>query len=118
MRKYIDFHSKKSEIWENCNNELEEIFKEKVKENSEVRIDLSGYGEYGGIRMTDPDVNRFEFITSIACKREGDNVDITLYLNEYDEDNSDHMDFNFCGDVAALISVYEVVYDYFSDLED
>ena len=41
MREYIDFSSKMLEIWESCKNEIEEIFKENVKENSELRIDLT-----------------------------------------------------------------------------
>ena len=49
MREYIDFSSKMLEIWRNCKNEIVEIFKENVKENGEVRIDLAdlwGEDEY------------------------------------------------------------------------
>ena len=55
MREYINFSSKMLEIWESCKNEIEEIFKENVKENSELRIDLTNFAsEYYGIRMADP----------------------------------------------------------------
>ena len=123
MRKYIDFSVKELEIWRNCYNEIEQIFKENVKENDEVRIDLADLWEeeYAHIRMADPDEDYFEFITSIGCKVEGDDVNITLYFNE-DEDyyrrSSFDWDLDFCEDTEALVHVYDAVHDYFEENED
>ena len=117
MREYINFRSKMREIWSDCYDEIEKIFKENVKENDEVRIDLTNFAsEYYGIRMADPYDNCFEYITSIGCKVEGDDVNITLYFNE-DEDYyqrpSFDCDLEDCDDTEALIRVYDVVHDYF-----
>ena len=122
MREYINFSSKMLEIWKSCKNEIEEIFKENVKENSELRIDLTNFAsEYYGIRMADPYDNCFEYITSIGCKVEGDNVNITLYFNE-DEDYYQRSSFDLgledCDDTEALIRVYDVVHDYFEVGDD
>ena len=123
MRKYIDFSVKEREIWRNCYNEIEQIFKENVKENDEVRINLADLWEeeYAHIRMADPYEDYFEFITSIGCKVEGDDVNITLYFNE-DEDyyqrRSFDCDLEDCDDIEALICVYDVVHDYFEVGDD
>jgi hypothetical protein len=123
MRKYIDFRVKECKIWRNCYNEIEQIFKENVKENDEVRIDLADLWEqeYAHIRMADPYEDYFEFITSIGCKVEGDDVNITLYFNE-DEDyyqrHSFDCDLEDCDDIEALIRVYDVVHDYFEVGDD
>lgn len=117
MREYINFNSKMLEIWESCKNEIEEIFKENVKENSELRIDLTNFAsEYYGIRMADPDDDCFEYITSIGCKVEGNNVNITLYFNEPEEEyrrDSFEWDLEDCDDTEALIGVYDAVHNYF-----
>lgn len=123
MRKYIDFSDKEREIWRNCYNEIEQIFKENVKENDEVRINLADLWEeeYAHIRMADPYEDYFEFITSIGCKVEGDDVNITLYFNE-DEDyyrrSSFDWDLDSCEDTEALVRVYDAVHDYFVENED
>ena len=123
MREYIDFSKKKREIWSDCYDEIEKIFKENVKENSEVRIDLADlWGvEYAYIRMADPYEDYFEFITSIGCKVEGDDVNITLYFNE-DEEYYRRRSFDWelddCDDTEALIKVYDVVHDYFEVGDD
>ena len=123
MRKYIDFSVKEREIWRNCYNEIEQIFKENVKENDEVRINLADLWEeeYAYIRMADSYEDYFEFITSIGCKVEGDDVNITLYFNE-DEDyyqrRSFDCDLEDCDDIEALICVYDVVHDYFEVGDD
>ena len=124
MREYINFSSKMREIWSDCYDEIEKIFKENVKENGEVRIDLADlWEEYENphIRMADPYEDYFEFITSIGCKVEGDDVNITLYFNE-DEDYYQRRSFGWdleeCDDTEALIRVYEVVHDYFYYNED
>ena len=119
MREYINFNSKMLEIWESCKNEIEEIFKENVKENSELRIDLTNFAsEYYGIRMTDPNDNCFEYITSIGCKVEDNNVNITLYFNEPEEEyrrDSFEWDLEDCDDTEALIGVYDAVHNYFEE---
>lgn len=117
MREYIDFRSKMREIWSDCYDEIEKIFKENVKENGEVRIDLADLcGENSYIRMADSFEHYFEFITSIGCKVEGDDVNITLYFNE-DEDYyqrpSFDCDLEDCDDTEALIRVYDAVHNYF-----
>ena len=117
MREYIDFSSKMLKIWSNCYDEIEKIFKENVKENDEVRIDLADlWGENSYIRMADPYEDYFEFITSIGCKVEGDDVNITLYFNE-DEDyyqrRSFDCDLEECDDTEALIRVYDAVHEFF-----
>ena len=117
MREYIDFSSKMLEIWSDCYDEIEKIFKENVKGNGEVRIDLADLcGENSYIRMADPYEDYFEFITSIGCKVEGDDVNITLYFNE-DEDYyqrpSFDCDLEDCDDTEALIGVYDAVHNYF-----
>jgi hypothetical protein len=123
MRKYIDFSDKEREIWRNCYNEIEQIFKENVKENDEVRINLADLWEeeYAHIRMADPYEDYFEFITSIGCKVEGGDVNITLYFNE-DEDyyrrSSFDWDLDSCEDTEALVRVYDAVHDYFVENED
>ena len=119
MREYIDFSKKTREIWSDCYDEIEKIFKENVKENSEVRIDLADlWGEeYAYIRMADPYEDYFEFITSIGCKVEGDDVNITLFLNEdehYFQRRSFDCDLEDCDDTEALIRVYDAVCDYFN----
>ena len=110
------------EIWESCKNEIEEIFKENVKENSELRIDLTNFAsEYYGIRMADPYDNCFEYITSIGCKVEGNNVNITLYFNEPEEEyrrGSFEWDLEDCDDTEALIGVYNAVHNYFEVGDD
>ena len=117
MREYIDFSSKMLEIWSDCYNEIEKIFKENVKENGEVRICLTDFNsEYYGVRMADSYEDCFEFITSIACKVEGNNVSITLYFNEDEEmyrRTSFDCDLEDCDDTEALIGVYEAVHNYF-----
>ena len=123
MREYIDYRSKMLEIWRNCKNEIVEIFKENVKENGEVRIDLADlWGEDDSyIRMADPYEDYFEFITSIGCKVEGDDVNITLYFNEdeeYYQRPSFDWDLEDCDDTEALIRVYDVVHDYFEVGDD
>ena len=123
MREYIDFGSKMLEIWRNCKNEIVEIFKENVKENGEVRIDLADlWGEDDSyIRMADPYEDYFEFITSIGCKVEGDDVNITLYFNEDEEyyrRRSFDWDLEECDDTEALIRVYDAVHYYFEVGDD
>ena len=123
MREYIDFSEKTREIWSDCYDEIEKIFKENVKENGEVRIDLADlWGEeYSYIRMADPFEDYFEFITSIGCKVEGDDVNITLYFNEdekYYQRPSFDCDLEECDDTEALIRVYDVVHDYFEVGDD
>ena len=123
MREYIDFSSKMLEIWRNCKNEIVEIFKENVKENGEVRIDLADlWGEDDSyIRMADPYEDYFEFITSIGCKVEGDDVNITLYFNEdeeYYQRPSFDWDLEDCDDTEALIRVYDAVHYYFEVGDD
>ena len=123
MREYIDFSSKMLEIWRNCKNEIVEIFKENVKENGEVRIDLADlWGEDDSyIRMADPYEDYFEFITSIGCKVEGDDVNITLYFNEdeeYYQRPSFDWDIEDCDDTEALIRVYDTVHYYFEVGDD
>ena len=118
MREYINFRSKMREIWSDCYDEIEKIFKENVKENGEVRIDLADlWGEDDSyIRMADSYEDYFEFITSIGCKVEGDDVNITLYFNEdeeYYQRRSFDWDLEDCDDTEALIRVYDVVHDYF-----
>lgn len=122
MREYIDFSEKTREIWSDCYDEIEKIFKENVKENGEVRIDLADlWGENSYIRMADSYEDYFEFITSIGCKVEGDNVNITLYFNE-DEDYYQRPSFDWelddCDDTEALIRVYDAVHDYFEVGDD
>ena len=124
MREYINFSKKTREIWSDCYDEIEKIFKENVKENSEIRIDLADLWEEDEnphIRMADPYEDYFEFITSIGCKVEGDDVNITLYFNE-DEDyyqrRSFDCDLEDCDDIEALICVYDVVHDYFEVGDD
>jgi hypothetical protein len=101
------------EIWSDCYDEIEKIFKENVKENGEVRIDLADEDEreYGIIKMAFPDDNSFEHIASIVCKVEGANVDITLYTDE-------DVDFELyeIDDYDALAQVYDVIYDYFDNI--
>ena len=123
MREYINFRSKMREIWSDCYDEIEKIFKENVKENGEVRIDLADlWGEeYSCIRMADPYEDYFEFITSIGCKVEGDDVNITLYFNEdeeYYQRPSFDWDLEDCDDTEALIRVYNVAHDYFEVGDD
>ena len=123
MREYIDFGSKMLEIWRNCKNEIVEIFKENVKENGEVRINLADlWGEDDSyIRMADPYEDYFEFITSIGCKVEGDDVNITLYFNEdeeYYQRPSFDWDLEDCDDTEALIRVYDAVHYYFEVGDD
>ena len=117
MREYINFSSKMLEIWSDCYDEIEKIFKENVKENDEVRIDLTNFAsEYYGIRMTDPNDNCFEYITSIGCKVEDNNVNITLYFNEPEEEYRRHSfewELEECDDTEALIRVYDAVRNYF-----
>ena len=120
MREYIDFSKKNREIWSDCYDEIEKIFKENVKENGEVRIDLADLWEEENsyIRMADPYEDYFEFITSIGCKVEGDDVNITLYFNEdeeYYQRPSFDWDLEDCDDTEALIKVYDVVHDYFEE---
>jgi sugar-specific transcriptional regulator TrmB len=123
MREYINFSSKTREIWKSCKNEIEKILKENVEENGEVRIDLADFwGEENSyIRMADSYDDCFEYITSIGCKAEGDNVNITLYFNE-DEDYYQRSSFDLgledCDDTEALIRVYDVVHDYFEVGDD
>ena len=124
MREYINFSSKMREIWSDCYDEIEKIFKENVKENGEVRIDLADlWEEYENphIRMADPYEDYFEFITSIGCKVEGDDVNITLYFNE-DEDYYQRRSFDWdledCDDTEALIRVYNAVHYYFEVGDD
>jgi hypothetical protein len=112
------------EIWSDCYDEIEKIFKENVKENGEVRIDLADLWEEDEnphIRMADPYEDYFEFITSIGCKVEGDDVNITLYFNE-DEEYYRRRSFDWeledCDDTEALIKVYDVVHDYFEVGDD
>ena len=119
MREYIDFSEKTREIWSDCYDEIKKIFKENLKENSEVRIDLADLWdreEDSYIRMADSYDDLFECITSIGCKVEGDDVNITLYCNE-DEDyyrrRSFDCDLENCDDTEALIRVYEAVHEYF-----
>ena len=119
MREYIDFSEKTREIWSECYDEIKKIFKENLKENSEVRIDLADlwdWKEDSCIRMADPYDDLFEYITSIGCKVEGDDVNITLYCNE-DEDyyrrSSFDCDLENCDDTEALIRVYDAVHEYF-----
>ena len=119
MREYIDFSEKTREIWSDCYDEIKKIFKENLKENSEVRIDLADLWdreEDSYIRMADPYDDLFECITSIGCKVEGDDVNITLYCNE-DEDyyrrRSFDCDLENCDDTEALIRVYDAVHEYF-----
>ena len=119
MREHIDFSEKTRKIWSDCYDEIEKIFKENVKENSEVRIDLADLWEENSyIRMADSYEDYFEFITSIGCKVEGDDVNITLYFNE-DEDyyqrHSFDCDLEDCDDTEALIQVYNAVYNYFEE---
>ena len=121
MREYIDFSEKMCKIWRDCYDEIEKIFKENVKENDEVRINLADlWGEDGHIRMADSYEDYFEFITSIGCKVEGDEVNITLYFNE-DEDyyqrSSFDSDLEDCDDTEALVRVYCVVHEYFEENE-
>ena len=116
MREYIDFSKKTREIWSDCYDEIEKIFKENVKENGEVRIDLADLWRDSYIRMADSFEHYFEFITSIGCKVEGDDVNITLYFNE-DEDYYKRRSFDWeledCDDTEALIRVYYAVHNYF-----
>lgn len=121
MREYIDFSGKMRKIWRDCYDEIEKIFKENVKENEEVRIDLADlWGEDSHIRMADSYEDYFEFITSIGCKVEGDEVNITLYFNE-DEDyyrrSSFDSDLEDCDDTEALVRVYDAVHQYFEENE-
>ena len=124
MREYIDFSKKTREIWSDCYDEIEKIFKENVKENGEVRIDLADlWEEYENphIRMADPYEDYFEFITSIGCKVEGDDVNITLYFNEDEEyyrRRSFDWDLEECDDTEALIRVYDAVHYYFEVGDD
>ena len=119
MREYINFNSKMLEIGESCKNEIKEIFKENVKENSELRIDLTNFAsEYYGIRMADPYDDCFEYITSIGCKVEGNNVNITLYFNEPEEEyrrDSFEWDLEDSDDTEALIGIYDAVHNYFEE---
>ena len=122
MREYIDFSKKTREIWSDCYDEIEKIFKENVKENGEVRIDLADlWGENSYIRMADSYEDYFEFITSIGCKVEGDDVNITLYFNEDEEyyrRRSFDWDLEECDDTEALIRVYDAVHYYFEVGDD
>ena len=124
MREYINFSKKTREIWSDCYDEIEKIIKENVKENGEVRIDLADLwegDENPHIRMADQYEDYFEFITSIGCKVEGDDVNITLYFNE-DEEYYQRSSFDWelenCDDIEALIRVYDVVHDYFEVGDD
>ena len=97
-------------------DEIKEIVKENVKENSEERI-CRGYDDEGyGIMMKDEYDPTIYHITSIGCKVEGDDVKITLYCNE-DDPSAIDLDFEDCGaDIDAILRVYDVVYYHFDEL--
>ena len=116
-REYKDFSSKLSEIHKMCNNEIEEIFKEHLKENGEVRICMGYDDEGNGIMMKDTYDPIIYHITSIGGKIEDDDVVITLYCNEDDESAID-WDLYECDDVQALLQVYDVVYGHFYDNDE
>ena len=67
-REYKDLSSKLSEIHKMCNNEIEEIFKEHLKENDEVRICMGYDDEGNGFMMKDTYNPIIYHITSIGGK--------------------------------------------------
>ena len=112
-----------SKIWSDCRDEIEELFNENVENNGEVRINLADLweDEYANIRMVDPYDDCFEYITSIGCKVEGDDVYVTLYFNEDEEyfrRSSFDWDLEDCDDTEALIRVYDAVHAYFEVGDD
>ncbi|MBO7189214.1 MAG: hypothetical protein J6V55_01355 [Alistipes sp.] len=116
-RKYKNFFSKISKIKSNIFDEIIEIVKENVKENSEERICIGYDVEGRGIMMKDEEDPIIYHITSIGCKVEDDDVRITLYCNE-DYPSAIDWDFEDCGDIDAMLRIYDAVYYHFDELDE
>ncbi len=110
-----EFESERFKIYQTCYNEIVEIIKENAMGEDEERICLDD--DSIGIMKKDSDELVIDYyITSIGCKVEGDNVEITLYCNEGEPDEFEE-ELDDCDDIEILIQVYDIVYDYF-DSED
>jgi hypothetical protein len=116
-RKYKNFFSKISKIKSNIFDEIIEIVKENVKENSEERICIGYDDEGNGIMMKDEYDPIIYHITSIGCKVEDDDVRITLYCNE-DDPSAIDWDFEDCADIDAMLRIYDAVYYHFDELDE
>ena len=110
-----NFEYKVSDFRSKCMSEIEQLFKESVENGGEERICIDN-GDGSAIRMADPYDDYFDYITSIGCKVEDNNVKVTIYLNE-DEDyyrrHSFDTELDSCEDVDAIIKLYRVVFFHF-----
>ena len=114
-RKRKDFLYKIQKLQSNIFDEIIEIVKENVKENSEERICIGYDDEGNGIMMKDEYDPIIYHITSIGCKVDGDDVKITLYCNE-DDPSAIDWDLEDCADIDAMRCIYGVVYYHFDEL--
>ena len=116
-RQYKDFNSKIYEIKSNIFDEIIEIVKENVKENSEERICI-GYDDEGNVIMMKDEFDPIIYhITSIGCKVEGDDAKITLYCNE-DDPSAIDWDIEDCADIDAMLRIYNTVYYHFYEMDE
>ena len=116
-RKRKDFLSKIQKLQSNIFDEIIEIVKENVKENSEERICIGYDDEGNGIMMKDEYDPIIYHITSIGCKVDGDDVKITLYCNE-DDPSAIDWDLEDCADIDAMRCIYGVVYYHFYEMDE
>lgn len=116
-RKRKDFLYKIQKLQSNIFDEIIEIVKENVKENSEERICIGYYDEGNGIMMKDEYDPIIYHITSIGCKVDGDDVKITLYCNE-DDPSAIDWDLEDCADIDAMRCIYGVVYYHFYEMDE
>lgn len=116
-RKRKDFLSKIQKLQSNIFDEIIEIVKENVKENSEERICIGYDDEGNGIMMKDEYDPIIYHITSIGCKVDGDDVKITLYCNE-DDPSAIDWDLEDCADIDAMRCIYGVVYYHFDEMDE
>ena len=111
-RQYKDFYSQINEIFFKIHDEIIEIVKENVKENDEERICIGYDGDGNGLMMKDEYDPIIYHITSIGCKVEGDDVEITLYCNE-DDPSAINWDLEDCNDTDTMCRIYDVVFGHF-----